>query len=172
MKYTNKWMVVPFNANYFDKSKDTISNQLTKALESSSNPIEKLNEYNQVLAKSKEHHHPIVPKPEEKNEDEEDKLDSSIFNKFSKEFSINNPNLFLPPPTVIPNYPLNSYTPKGKSKVPPPYPKSAKKTRGFTFYNKQGYLERPEYNEKSTESNPKKRKIIEIDKTFWDIYRK
>ena len=61
-------MVVPFNPNYLDKSKDTVSNQLTKALESSSNPIEKLNRYNQVLVKSKGQHHPVVPKQEEDKE--------------------------------------------------------------------------------------------------------
>lgn len=165
MKYSNKWMVVPFNPNYLDKSKDTVSNQLTKALESSSNPIEKLNRYNQVLVKSKDQHHPVVPKQEEDKESVNDEEDN---NELMNDFSINTPNLFLPPPTLVPNY----LTPKrftfGKSKVPPPYPRTVKnKTRAFNFYNTNGYVERPDYNE----SNPKKRKIIELDKSIWNVYR-
>lgn len=179
MKYTNKWMVVPFNPNYLEKSKDSVSNQLTQALQSSTNPIEKLNNYNQILAKSKEQHHPVVPKQEKVNESsneekeehyEEDEEDDERSDVSMTEISMFTPNLFLPPPTVIPTH----YTPKNtsivktrKSKVPAPYPQSVKKTRGFTFYDKYGYYERPEYNE----NNPKKRKIIELDKSIWSIFR-
>ena len=205
MKYTNKWMVVPFNPNYLDKTQDSVSNQLTKALESSSNPIEKLNQYNQILAKSKDHHHPVVPKKEEVIESTEEENDEAeedgdismanlnrpllkptipkrpnLFNtaipNLIKPAIPNRPNLFLPPPLSIPSHYSPKPSPKqnkkkGKSKVPAPYPQSAKKTRGFTFYQENGYLERPEYDEKSSESNSKKRKIIELDKN-WDVYRK
>ena len=168
MKYTNKWMVIPFNPNYLEKSKDTVSNQLTKALTSSLNPTEKLIQYNQVLAKSKEQNHPVVPKQREDKEPlEEEEEEDHQGDDVSMDFSINTPNLFLPPPTVIPTH----YSPKEKnkkSKVPAPYPQSVKKTRGFQFYDKYGYIERPEYKE----NNPKKRKVIELDKSFWDVYRK
>ena len=73
MKYTNKWMVVPYKEKYSNNKKD-VKHQLSNILHKKTNPHTKLREYNQILSKNHQSAHPVIPKNVQ-NKDHEDDYD-------------------------------------------------------------------------------------------------
>lgn len=71
MRYSQKWMVVPFVPKNDIKNPTNvdIDNKLLEVLNKNTNPSIKLKEYNQVLFKNQSSPHPIIPnKPQASNE--------------------------------------------------------------------------------------------------------
>ena len=81
MRHVNKWMVVP----YKPPASLTVTTALSEALRKPNNPIEKIIAYNQILNKTANSQHPVVPntnpdaiKDEYENNNEKDLLDVSV----------------------------------------------------------------------------------------------
>jgi len=62
MKHTLKWMVVPYKEE--NKSEKDIKSELSNVLHKNQSVDSKVKEYNQILSKNINHHHPVIPKIE------------------------------------------------------------------------------------------------------------
>ena len=76
MKHVNKWMIVP----YKPPASMTVTTALSDALRKPNNPTEKIIAYNQVLNKTANVAHPVVPKIEDDNLYEEEKSEQELIN--------------------------------------------------------------------------------------------
>lgn len=101
MKYTNKWMVVPYrDPNINNNNRKNLKQQLSNILLKKSDPHSKLTEYNQILSQNNNIKHPVIPQNKENNiidithspteEDETSYNDSSSFlNSSVPSFNLN-----------------------------------------------------------------------------------
>lgn len=195
MKFTNKWMVVPYNPAKIEQE-TSVTQTLSKVLRQPKNSIDKVKEYNQILAKNSQQNHPVVPVQtnfKEENDDDE----YTTFNESDNNNTLNralelsssdnegmdisvHDKLSLPPPLKLPAN-LSKSTKKSdvniqriskRSKRTAPYP-SPKKTRAFYQYKNKNYLTRPFYEDSELLKNETKSKngdIIELEKTKWQPF--
>lgn len=190
-------MVVPYNPKKLPDK--TLKDSLSHILKKHDHPIEKINQYNQLLAKSNQPNpHPVVPSKSEKDDqnktlqsendetgslnqsipitDDDDGDENETFDPMdiSVQQPLNKPKLKLPPPSSLFQLPKSTRKTIKKSKSRrsrgAPYP-SPKNTRAFAAFQSKGYFERPYYDEATNQIERKKRKIIELEKTLWEQYK-
>lgn len=190
MKFTNKWMVVPYNPKKFQEK--TVSQSLSNVLKQPKNPIDKVKEYNQILVKNSQNNHPVVPSNKEEQQDttfDEESEDDLLNTGLEMDQSVEDmditmqtkPSLSLPPPFKLPTK-INNSNPSlnttmarvsKRMKRSAPYP-SPKKTRGYYKYKEKNYLPRPDYDDSfllENETKEKNGEIIELDKSRWEVYK-